>query len=282
LKEDFLDYLHHFRGFAIILIVGVHCRTAIPWQENSLTHEVLFYGLNSSTILFVFISGFLFHHLNAEGFHYKSYLTRKIKFVIIPYVLVSIPAIVDKLVFETDGVWMTDTYKSSGTVFRVLYLLTTGKHSGPFYFIPMISLIYLMAPVLYAFQKTKAFPFVAMGVSLVGLFSHHYGYYASLGESFVYFLPVYIFGMWISAVRDAILTAPLRIFLLMACLYLTLLSLEVSHVIESLRLDNFGAIHYWQPAVNWGKLKEQLLALLLLKLFYHFRTRSMPTPLGKL
>ena len=111
LKEDFLNYLHHFRGFAILLIVGVHCRTSIAWPQESITHDVFFYALDFATILFVFISGFLFQYLNQQNLDYPSYLLKKIKHVIIPYVIVSIPAIADKLFIETDAPWMSDFYK---------------------------------------------------------------------------------------------------------------------------------------------------------------------------
>jgi probable poly-beta-1,6-N-acetyl-D-glucosamine export protein len=274
LKEGFLHYIHHYRGLAIVLIVAVHCRMAFPWPEDSVVHEVLFYGLNSSTILFVFISGFLFAHLNAQRFDFKTYLLQKLKFVLVPYALISIPALLDKLLFEQDAAWMDSFYRESNSVYQVIYMLVTGKHSGPFYFIPTIFAMYLLAPLFLRLLGSRFFTPLAVLIISGGFFCHQYGYYATLGESIVYFIPVYVFGMWISSHKDKILNFPLWFWLSLAGLYSLIFLLEVTQTIQSFRLNGFGQVHYWQAAFNWGKLKEMTLALLLTGIFYRLRDRK--------
>lgn len=247
---------------------------AFPWPDHSVVHDVLFYGLNSSTILFVFISGFLFAHLNTEQFDFKKYLLQKVKFVLVPYTLISAPALLDKLLFEQNAVWMSTFYRESNVVYQIAYMLATGKHSGPFYFIPTIFVIYLLAPLLLRLLHSRFFTILAMLVVSVGFFSHQYGYYATLGESIVYFIPVYVSGMWVSARKDKILDLPLWFWLGLAGIYFLLFFLEVSHTVQSFRLTGFGEVRYWQPAFNWGKLKEMTLALMLTGIFYHLRNRK--------
>lgn len=259
-----------------MLIVAVHCRMAFPWPEGSVIHEVLYHGLNASTILFVFISGFLFTHLCREGFRFKNYLLQKVKFVVVPYVLVSIPALLDKLIFEKEAAWMDSTYQQAGIVYKVLYMLVTGKHSGPFYFIPTIFLIYLLAPLFYRLLQSKYVDSIAALLVFAGLFSHHYGYYATLSESVVYFVPVYILGMWVSARKDQVLNWTNGVWLGVAGLYLTLFCLEVLQILPAYRLNGFGDVQLWQPFFNWGKLKEMTLALLLTGLFYRLKSRTFP------
>ena len=275
MKNQFLNYIHNFRGFAIILIVGVHCRTSLLWPKDSTVLDLLTYGLDSSTILFVFISGFLFQYLNAANFQYSSYLSKKIKYVVFPYILVSIPAIIDKLLFETNAYWMNSFYKSLYPPFQAAYMLITGKHSGPFYFIPLISIIFLISPILYRIQKTNYFSIITAFVVGIGLFTYAYGYYSSILESFLYFLPVYLFGMWVSKNREWILSMnPLILLSLLLC-YLTIFYFEMIKIISAQHLHFFEKIpHYFTSQFNWSKLKEMILAIILLTLFYRLRNKN--------
>jgi probable poly-beta-1,6-N-acetyl-D-glucosamine export protein len=275
-KSNFLSYIHNFRGFAIILIVGVHCRTSIDWPKDSVSHDLLFYGLDFSTILFVFISGFLFQYVHKEELNYGKYLFKKLQFVVIPYILVSIPAILDKLLIETDAIWMTDFYKRLNPVWQVLYMLGTGKHSGPFYFIPMICLIFIMGPLFYRMQKLKFFNYLMAAIVLLGMFSYNYGYYATLGESMVYFIPVYVFGIWAGKNHAWISSLPNYILIAIIGIYILIFLLEMIHLIDVFRLKSFNAPQYFMPIFNWGKFKVMLLAIILLNIFQRLKHYNFP------
>jgi probable poly-beta-1,6-N-acetyl-D-glucosamine export protein len=275
-KNNFLNYIHYFRGLAILLIVGVHCRTALEWQAASSVNNVLIFGLNSSTILFVFISGFLFQYINAAELNYKNYLSKKLKYVVTPYVLVSIPAIADKLFFENDAYWMDSFYKSLYPPFQVFYMLLTGKHSGPYYFIPVICIIYLVAPILFRIQKSNYFTWITAALVAIGLFTYTYGYYASTLESLLYYLPVYIFGMWACKNRDWILNMRGYVWVALAGSYLLIFYFEISKTIVTQHLYFFEpTTHYFTTQFNFGKLKEMILAILLITAFYRFRKKEL-------
>jgi probable poly-beta-1,6-N-acetyl-D-glucosamine export protein len=254
--------------------VGVHCRSSIKWPENSFVHEVLFYGLDFATILFVFISGFLFQHLCDERkFDYGDYLLKKLKHVVIPYFIVSIPALLDKLLIETDAVWMTPFYQDLSIPFKVLFMLVTGLHSGPFYFIPMICVIYLMAPLFAALQQSKYFNATAFVIVLIGMFTFNYGYWANVLEALIYFIPVYVFGMWAGKYRARVVDLNVYWLSALMVIYVVIFYLEMAEVVHTYRLKS-----YWEPTqylfsqFNWAKLKMFCLAILLLNLFYRLRT----------
>jgi peptidoglycan/LPS O-acetylase OafA/YrhL len=151
-------------------------------------------------------------------------------------------------------------------------MIITGKHSGPFYFIPMISIIFLLSIFLFRIQKSRYFDAVAFGIIGAGLFTYAYGYYATLAESLFYFLPVYIFGMWASRNRKMILgmTNPAMFFLII--LYLIIFTFEITQVIDTEHLQFFESTpHYLTTHINWSKLKEMILAVILLIFFYRSR-----------
>jgi len=84
-KKPFLKHIHYFRAFAIINIVIVH-----TWHSPSsfsaassavdIIRKVLFH---SSTIYFVFISGFLFYYLS-QKFDIAKYYKSKLFNISIP------------------------------------------------------------------------------------------------------------------------------------------------------------------------------------------------------
>src|SRR5688500_9095908 len=101
--KKFLHYIHYFRGAAILLIVGLHACISLKWGDAVLQRKLALVLFNNGTVLFVFISGYLFYHLNKNHFDYVDYLKKKFLYVIIPYLVVSIPAIIDKFYFDEMG-----------------------------------------------------------------------------------------------------------------------------------------------------------------------------------
>src|SRR5687768_12190341 len=88
-RQDF----HSLRGIAISLIVGAHCLPFLDWNEHPLVFRLIDTLCNESSVMFFFVAGFLFHHLSGR-FKYDSYLKNKFFNVLIPYFLISLPAII--------------------------------------------------------------------------------------------------------------------------------------------------------------------------------------------
>ncbi len=148
--------IHNFRGLAVMFIVATHSLSAFDWTDHAEVKRWFTYGFANGTLFFLFISGYLFEHLSAR-FRGLYFWAKKLRFVVLPYVLMSIPAIVMfthsavqddvRVGFYDQPVWL-----------QSLEFLLTGAHIGPFWFIPTIVVFYAMTPILIAaFRRDYAF-----------------------------------------------------------------------------------------------------------------------------
>ena len=93
-KPGFDFGMHYFRAFAIFSVMAVHMWITPPVEGHEelsrfldMLRGVLFH---SSTLYFIFISGYLFHFLSQKGFATLIYYRKKINNVIIPYLFLSV------------------------------------------------------------------------------------------------------------------------------------------------------------------------------------------------
>lgn len=275
-KPLFLNYIHYLRGLAILLIVGIHCRISFSWGPNS-TQERLFESiLDNSTIIFVFISGFLFQHLFVNNFGFKKYIQKKFKYVIIPYIILSVLPILDKLYLESNLLWMPSNLENTSDFIKVLYMLATGKHFGPYWFIPMIILYYFISPLLVKMDNDRFYKYFFPIIFVFGLFTYQFGYYSNIFNSFLFFLPIYIFGMWASRYKEKIIHSGNGLFLLALLTYIGITILEVSGILEIHKVVGFK-IEDPQPYLifNFSKLKVCFLCLALIKIFFNLKHKPM-------
>jgi surface polysaccharide O-acyltransferase-like enzyme len=195
-KSEFQQHIHVFRGVAILLIVCAHTLPSLDWSDSPLLGRAIDGIANESSIFFFFIAGYLFQHLSAR-FRYQSYLIQKLKTVILPYLLLSIPAlIVFTFLTERTGMWSwfygLDKWEQIG-----LFLLT-GKHLAPLWFVPTITLFYLAAPILV--RLDRSYPAFYWVIPILLVISSILGRDGSLGpiNKALYLAPVYILGMCFS------------------------------------------------------------------------------------
>ena len=73
----FLTSFSYYRGIAIVLIVIGHCYGLSGWTFTYYPERDLANILTGGTVLFVFISGFLFHQVFYPGFDFRWFLTKK-------------------------------------------------------------------------------------------------------------------------------------------------------------------------------------------------------------
>jgi probable poly-beta-1,6-N-acetyl-D-glucosamine export protein len=189
----YLHHLNHMRGIAIVPIVAVHCLSMFDWREDSFGDIVqpLFVNVN---ILFTFISGYLFQHLSA-GFRYGVYLKKRITNVGVPYVLVSAPAIVIYIGQLKHHSYLSDGFLDGAPAYVATRFLLTGAHLGPLWFIPMMFVFYLLAPLFLRIVERRelivALPLLFVFSELIGRPDHNLG---TLHVA-VFFAPVYLLGM---------------------------------------------------------------------------------------
>ena len=145
--------------------------------------------------LFVFIAGYLFQHLTVK-YRTKKYFAAKLKNVLLPYFLVSIPAIYIFVFFiHRETVW--PGFYDNPQWLQVVYFYLTGFHLAPLWFIPMMTIFYLMGPILVQADRSKYFYWILPATILISCYFGRGLPY----QNFVHFFSVYLLGMFCSHYR---------------------------------------------------------------------------------
>ncbi len=277
-KREFLNYIHYFRGLAILFIVGLHACVTLLWEDRVIQRKALIILFNNGTVLFVFIAGFLFYHLNKDRFSYGDYLKKKFMYVILPYLVVSVPAILDKFLFDKLGEhwWINHAFIDMSIPEKIGYMLVTGRHMGVFWFIPMITIIYFAAPLILRFAKTQAFLYIVPVLTFLGLFTFRFGYYANIALSLEYFLPVYFFGIWTYRIKEFLFERAKMFLLILGSLFLLLTIFEFLEILPFSETIGLRDVQYTIYRFNWNKLKMHIFAIMALLFFYHWPERKFP------
>jgi len=191
----FLGYIHYFRALAITFIVAGHAIDAMVWSNVELG-RLMRILLSNGSVLFVFIAGYLFQHLS-DKLSGRKYFSSKFKNVILPYLLISIPAIlISVTVFDQERVW--PGFYDKPILQQVVMFYLTGAHLAPLWFIPMITLFYLVSPLLLQADKGRLIYMLLPVFMIVSCFVGR----GLPHESFVHFFSVYLMGMGFSKYKD--------------------------------------------------------------------------------
>ena len=154
------------------MIVGVHAR-GYTWEWTDQTGFDFFVTLfDNGTILFVFIAGFLFQYLNHDRFQYLPYLRQKARFVVLPYLIFSMPILALRLYFGSSELSLAETFDQHSILYRMGFYLVTGLHMVPFWFMPMIFLFYLSSFLLHKLDHKTFYTFIFPLVLVSGLFTY--------------------------------------------------------------------------------------------------------------
>ncbi|HMH32965.1 MAG TPA: acyltransferase [Puia sp.] len=206
-QKQFLNYIHYFRGIAILFVVGGHAYLTLNWNKGSFS-QIFFDSLwQNGSVLFVFIAGFLFQHLSWK-FEYKRYLKTKALNVLLPYLIISTPELIYRLYtnrFTDFSVSENPDIYSWTITHKLWYLLSHGAHLPQLWFVPMIIIFYLIAPLLiYMDRHPKLYYtlFISIAVSLLVERKP----FSNIPKMFVHFFSVYQFGMFISHYREQFMT----------------------------------------------------------------------------
>jgi len=190
-----------------VLIVAGHSYP--PWAIDSIPEMILANLINGGTALFVFISGFFFHHVFYTNFHYKRFIIKKSKNVLLPYA-----------VFSTIGFTYIVIYlnmphsmltRELNTFYDVFILfaqyLWTGRTLTGYWYIPFIMIIFIISPLFVAYIKLsiqrQVYIFIVM--LCISMLIHRPEYSLSPFHSVIYFSPIYLFGIIFSMQKDTVL-----------------------------------------------------------------------------
>lgn len=237
----FLSYIHSFRAVAIVFIVAGHCIFLFDWNTTPWLERFFKSTMQNGTILFVFVAGFLFQHLS-ERFTYRRYLRSKLLNVILPYTITSLPMI---LVHWRTGRGSFNPEAGfdflTTPVHHLVFNLLTGYHILPFWFIPMISVFYLLAPLLLRLDRDGRIYYTLPLLLGVTVFVHRPVDFIHIWHSCAYFFPVYLFGMAFSHHREAMVARLEKLVPLQVAVVVGLVAVEV------FVLERGGAIYSKTP-----------------------------------
>ena len=192
-RAAFLPHVHRLRALAMLLVVGAHCWPEFGWDAVATSRLLLVF--DNVTVVFVAISGLLFHHLSAR-FSYPRYLRHRAATVLLPYAVVSIPAIAAAVFWrhrEDVWPWLYQLPKWE----EALVFLATGKHLAPLWFIPVMALFILAAPAILWIERRGLLPVVLppLLVFAVMVGRDWMGGPLNMVGKAVFFLPAYLAGM---------------------------------------------------------------------------------------
>jgi surface polysaccharide O-acyltransferase-like enzyme len=198
-SKEFHQNVHSLRALAIWSIVAGHVIDITSWPANSIWPAQLSNLLENGSVLFVFVAGYLFQHLHSR-YRYLHYLKRKVARVIVPYLIVSTPAVILALSFGN----VPEHYpqlagRSLGFQIDWMYL-TGGSHVNfALWFIPMISIFYVAAPLFSAMIRHPVSYWILPPLVVLSAVIHRVPN-PSLGivHMTLYLLPAYVAGMWCS------------------------------------------------------------------------------------
>jgi surface polysaccharide O-acyltransferase-like enzyme len=255
----FLNYMNNFRGVAIVFIVAGHClhklNTVFSWRDAKLFYSTLSVIVSNGTVLFVFIAGFLFQHLSHK-YEFGKYLKGKWQTVVLPYLVISTPMIALRVL---GLVPLESPFPEQPPAVQVVLYYLTGAHMLPLWFIPMITLFYIAAPLLVRLDRDARIYYLLPLFVVVSSFVPRYDA-ANIPLAFVHFFPVYVLGMFCSRYRAPVLAWTERYAVLLAALFLILVAVDVYLCYVDPRF-----VTYVSYLNLWSKM---LLAVLLMLLLY--------------
>lgn len=203
----YLNSINYFRGIAIIFIVFGHCLEIADFSYNSVIGNTILNLTLGGTALFVFISGFLFHHIFYKKFILKDFILKKTKYVLFPYLILStIPILYLLLRLLLNNFFSITTsslfYEKLSTFSFFRHYLIGFPNFVGYWYIPFIMIIFSLSPFFIRFIKLKMKVQISIVLFMLlcsvfmhrGVFQNNY----SIFQNVFYFTPVYLIGMLLS------------------------------------------------------------------------------------
>lgn len=182
------DYL---RGMAIAMIVLGHSIFLAQPVFPALLENIL----RGGTGLFVFISGFFFHHVFYAHFDYRQFIAKKASALLIPFLVISAFALLIRMLG-----WWQDGLNWQENLLNAWYTLRNGYVLYPHWYIPFIFLTFLCSPLHLIFIRAhlslQLLTFITF--SVVALLIHRPQSNTHFLQSLIYFTPYYLLGILFS------------------------------------------------------------------------------------
>ncbi|MEN8764994.1 MAG: acyltransferase family protein [Wenyingzhuangia sp.] len=199
----YLHSINYFRAIAIIFVISSHVFYLVDYDNSSFLPLFLYNTIVGSSTPFVFISGFLFHHVFYKKHNFKVFFVNKVKYVLFPYLIMSLAAILFSC-YRMYGEGSSDFFAYVKTI---LFYYTTGSHIVAYWYVPFIMLLFLTSPLHVLFinaLKLKQQIAVVLIFLMVSVFIHRPNslYVFKSIQALFYYTPVYLIGILCSMNRE--------------------------------------------------------------------------------
>lgn len=208
MRKDFLNSFNYLRAIAIIIIIAGHSIKLSGFKIETIFERVFANLILGGSHIFLFISGFLFHHIYYKNFDYLNFLKKKIRFIFFPYLFLSIIPILYFVFFSTgphtdfiiankDNIW-------SKYIYPFIWYLYTGKINFAYWYIVFIMVMFMLQPLFIWYIKLRPPRQIIILIILymISIFIERPVNNINLIQSVVYFAPVYLFGITVSIYKS--------------------------------------------------------------------------------
>ena len=278
-KKKFLNSINYFRGIAIIIIVMAHTYGIARWDvyNQPSVFETFFYSLNlNGSVFFIFISGFLYNHIFYPRFNYKKFMIKKLKFVLLPYLVCSAIPIFYAVGNIKTNLWFDILFDHNGRAFlpdaianqpilSTIWFLVTGRAMYAYWYIPMIMLVFAISPLINKLIRSKYLLDTILFLMPISMIVHRPAQNMNPLHSLVYFLPVYLLGIYSSIhqkqIYEFLKSNQVKIAILLAAVSLGLIQVLMFNVSGNFSKDFFSIT---VPDINL--IQKILLCFLLISI----------------
>lgn len=271
------DYL---RGIAILFIVAGHAYGG--WIIDSFEERMLVNIVSGGTTLFVFISGFFFHHIFYKNFQLKDFMLKKAKNVFAPYLLLSTLGFL-YFAFSAESFPFIEQIIATGISswydYLELYLgyLWTGRIMYAYWYIPFIMLMFLLSPIFIRYISLSLVSRLSiMAVLLIfsATFVHRPVLNLSPLHSLLYFIPVYLLGINCSINRNEFERLLRGKTLLLAVIVIGLSALQTGY------FDSRGNVYktelFSYAIFDIGLFQKIALCFFFISLLHRYEHKTIP------
>jgi hypothetical protein len=279
--SKFLSYILNLRGVAIFFVVGVHARGNVSdWESHTGAHDFirLIFDANegNGTIMFIFIGGFLFHHITGSNFEFRKYIEKKFQYVILPYILISIPIIAYRI-YTNYNFALPPGFSDQSIFYQLFYYLVTGLHMAPFWFISAIVLFYITSPLFHALDRPKVYQYIFPLLFITCLFTYRSEHNANPVLSYLHYFPVYLMGMWASYYKEKIFAKGTWLLYSLIIIYLGIYAgQQTGWIPVPTRISFEEVLQEGLLIFNIPMFKAVILCFTLMLLLYKFKEKRMP------
>ena len=200
-----LRSIEYFRAFAIIFIVAGHFFYISGIEPSGLLEQTIQNIIYGGTTLFVFISGFLFHHVFYINFYYKRFIKKKIKVIVLPYIVFSLIPVAYYAIKNINSHLYFDVDFFNYAALSLKYLVT-GSGLQIYWYIPFIMVVFLLSPLFITFIRvTLSWKVLLMATLLINAcIMHRPLLNYNVFQSLFYFTPVFLIGITASIYKNQI------------------------------------------------------------------------------